>query len=814
MCIRDRNQTLITASNSSTPKGDITKEIWKRLYHNAPYLLKTKGTDRNIKALLTTYGLPSTLLRVFEYGGPEKDKTKTSYANFDKFSHALDFKNDAYLKLPFEKIDTTHPFVSVGTTKRHPDVLEMRFNTSNKNKQYLFSRQNKFGVCIEPHTSASNLDSGYYNHAKIAVYTKDTAAGTHAATSSYLPIYDDDWWNFSLNRGAHKALTTDANTFNFYCGKAADHSKGRITHEATWSYTYASPAQGYESNAAPKVLFIGGDTGSTIQGSAGRYTGSIQEIKFYMLPENDVVYSYWSTNVITRNHVKNPLSIESYGATGSYEQLIGRWSLGTDMNKFSGSWKSGNMGTAIMSSSHPNNKTSYFQNNVVSTATPYGFAGSDSDWTNEEERYYVAMPGAIGSREIGDKIRIADAAIPSVLSPDFKLYKKDTEILDVNKIGVYFAPHFEIDIDIANDLGGSAVDDYMGNPLDIGEGSYAGLRALRQHYWKKHSAPYSFFDYMNVLKQLDHTMFKQIETMLPARANAQVGLLIKGNMLDRPKIPSLRIINVDRSDQNSPRQSTDVFGFLSLRRVHLKSALTTVGGDFFKPIKDGKIDYNLAPGMEGSGPQQVHMNYLKDNTDQAVGFLNIPLDTRKSYGGYDFGNKGSRYKWETVVYWTNAAGGTGRTKSHVQQGGASYENNEAFLVNVRSAGYIGNPDAVFYGGGPSSSADLSARSGSVLTRPSGEVVPSFNDFGNISYYHHARTSRKYSKYAYHYKSDQQNLYNTNVTIHTASTAENGWPSGSVIYTSTVLPVRKTIVAAQVQDNRSIGSENRSYRGCK
>ena len=32
----------VTASNEgSLPKGDITREIWKRLYHNAPYLLKT-----------------------------------------------------------------------------------------------------------------------------------------------------------------------------------------------------------------------------------------------------------------------------------------------------------------------------------------------------------------------------------------------------------------------------------------------------------------------------------------------------------------------------------------------------------------------------------------------------------------------------------------------------------------------------------------------------------------------------------------------------------------------------------------------------
>ena len=61
------NQTMITASNDgSIAKRDITKEIWKRLYHNAPYLLKTKGTERGLRALMSCYGVPSTILNVKE----------------------------------------------------------------------------------------------------------------------------------------------------------------------------------------------------------------------------------------------------------------------------------------------------------------------------------------------------------------------------------------------------------------------------------------------------------------------------------------------------------------------------------------------------------------------------------------------------------------------------------------------------------------------------------------------------------------------------------------------------------------------------
>ena len=69
-------ETLVTASNAgSLPKRDISREVWKRLYHNAPYLLKTKGTERGIRALMSCYGVPSTILNIKEYGGPVADKT-------------------------------------------------------------------------------------------------------------------------------------------------------------------------------------------------------------------------------------------------------------------------------------------------------------------------------------------------------------------------------------------------------------------------------------------------------------------------------------------------------------------------------------------------------------------------------------------------------------------------------------------------------------------------------------------------------------------------------------------------------------------
>lgn len=61
--------TYVTSSIETLPSTQITNEYYKRLYHNMAYLLKTRGTERGIRALVTTFGIPNDVLRVHEFGG-------------------------------------------------------------------------------------------------------------------------------------------------------------------------------------------------------------------------------------------------------------------------------------------------------------------------------------------------------------------------------------------------------------------------------------------------------------------------------------------------------------------------------------------------------------------------------------------------------------------------------------------------------------------------------------------------------------------------------------------------------------------------
>ena len=59
-------------SKYESPQEQVTEEIWKRILANMPFFMKTKGTMRAMKGLLNCYGIPSSILRVREYGGPDK----------------------------------------------------------------------------------------------------------------------------------------------------------------------------------------------------------------------------------------------------------------------------------------------------------------------------------------------------------------------------------------------------------------------------------------------------------------------------------------------------------------------------------------------------------------------------------------------------------------------------------------------------------------------------------------------------------------------------------------------------------------------
>jgi hypothetical protein len=98
----------ITVQALQVSQKDYQKDLYKRIYHNLPLLLKTKGTERAIRVLITSFGIPRTLLPVKTYGGV--DRLQTPYLGQAKI------QSGSYDKIRLEGIEADNNTLSYYTS--------------------------------------------------------------------------------------------------------------------------------------------------------------------------------------------------------------------------------------------------------------------------------------------------------------------------------------------------------------------------------------------------------------------------------------------------------------------------------------------------------------------------------------------------------------------------------------------------------------------------------------------------------------------------------------------------------------------------
>ncbi len=212
-------------SSSSVPLEDVSKEVWKRILTNMPLFLKAKGTLKALKGLITCYGIPSTILRVREYGGPTKNEVNPNYEAIRRFSKALDFKQAQYVHTKWS---------GSADTGMKPKTVEFRFkavSSSNMNlvqmqrggesadinhgqayggSNYAFTagwtggekdRPSGWAVWLKDNGSVDNMASIVFS------ISGSDSSGSHTGelmrkevTSSLLPFFNGDFWSVMLRK--------------------------------------------------------------------------------------------------------------------------------------------------------------------------------------------------------------------------------------------------------------------------------------------------------------------------------------------------------------------------------------------------------------------------------------------------------------------------------------------------------------------------------------------------------------------------------------------------------------------------------------
>ena len=531
--------TLISASSDYMPLDDVNKSLYKRIYHNLPYLLKSKGTLPGLRALITSYGIPDTILRINEYGG--KDKVNSNDWDYwqNEFNYAFKTEGNNFISSSF----TPNSAWPVQST---PESLFFRFKTNGLPEtnipysQSLFSKQSDTAYIVLRYTGSGYISGSYsgsiidpyYQYAHLDFYPSYNNDPTISA-SIYLPFFDGGWWSVMVN--ANTSSNPSDYDFSLYAAnKIYEGGDNGTILGFIASSSITTDGADWDNNG--DAYFV---SSSIINGNIyTQFSGSLQEIRYYANPINENVF---------KDYVMNPYSIEGNSLNSGPNELIFRASLGGELYTGSVSTHPKVTGSWVITSSFASDSNFYFNSTPV--------------FVPNIEYFFYDQPIAGIKNTVSDKIRLENDSLPSgnVLSPLRALSQtiaaSSSYTSNINYLEVAFSPQNEINEDIMDQLGFFNIGDYIGNPSERFSGnSYPNLDNLRNEYFEKYTKNYDLTDFIRLIKFFDNSLFKMIRDFVPARTSLASGVVIKQHLLERNKYPQPQISweNLDISGTLKP----------------------------------------------------------------------------------------------------------------------------------------------------------------------------------------------------------------------------------------------------------------------
>jgi len=532
------------ASMFDATSEDRTKENWKRIINNLPYLLKTKGTERGVRALINCYGIPQTILRIREYGGAEPDFDSKTDLQYERFNYALQvgwyqgsgsvgyysgslYGSDYYGYVPATQT-TTIPWTPLIKNQLMPMATQIRAKIAKDqtNDQRILEVPDQW--MIKAFKSGSEDHLGFFLN----------GVSGWATASVPTPIYDENYFHsITIQRDA---LSDDPLVGQNYklIVKRVKYDKVVFTHTASLFIQGSDSSSYNQSFTSPGTLWLPGSGSSSDENPATStlMSGSVQEFR------------YWATelqNSILDNHALAPTSYQgntdgiSTGSTSSYYDLAFRLCLGSDNRR------PNSFGTASIISQHPNQNEVLFYNGAAKIAQLTG--PNPTIYLPIVERHSMEWPDLGGNRSVGTKIRIEDTftAGSSITGGSKQLYRdnsvqrslSNSQPPDSSRLGIYLSPTNEINQDIAEHFGGISIDDYIGDPGYLRLDHYPGLDALKWEWGRKFIfGRNQTQNYIRLIRHFDSSLFQLIKKFVPYRANTQVGLVIEPSIIERAKV--------------------------------------------------------------------------------------------------------------------------------------------------------------------------------------------------------------------------------------------------------------------------------------
>ena len=519
--------TFMSSSDSAIPLDDINKRIYKRIYHNLPYLLKKKGTIDGLKTLVNIYGIPDTILGINEFGGKDKNNEN----DWDLWKHIFNY---SHLNEDANYINTEWVVNNDwgSTFTPNPSSLQFRFNAGLAENapasQSLWSLDggNQVKLVLEYDTTLPTTSGSYsgsiidpeYQYATLKFTTDDFTT----SASILLPFYNNDWWSVQINRNERDNWELLAGN-KIYSGSDGS----QIGFIASSSVT-SSPITWEAASSS----WFGTENGAGIAGY-DNFTGNYQEIRYFNQAISQSVF---------KDYVMNPQSFEGNGIDGAYDQLIFRAALGSELfteqtsihPKISGS----NITQSFTSDSNFTiSKESFVENKewVLLDSPAVGIKNRNNDKIKQQN---VVLPNPSPYKVIGANLPL-DTTLSNLdtiqqNSPISGSYTNDVNVLELG-----FSPQNEINDDIIGQIGHFNIGEYIGDPREVSSSlnTYPQLDGLRDEYFSKYIKNYDLNDFVRLIKFFDNSLFKMVKDFVPARTALASGIIIKQHILERQKYP-------------------------------------------------------------------------------------------------------------------------------------------------------------------------------------------------------------------------------------------------------------------------------------
>tara|TARA_R110000822_G_scaffold149056_4_gene288129 strand:+ start:6698 stop:12127 length:5430 start_codon:yes stop_codon:yes gene_type:complete len=682
------------------PIDKVSKEIYKRLYHNMAYLVKKKGTVSGLRQLINIWGIPDTILRINEFGGKNKNNINDYDYWYNRYSYAFSpIANQNYASasaimpwMPLERNRVTSNEYIV------PDNLQFRFKTSGypsssyageffsqslavkKSDGDETSTNFDFGVGLFYTGSAVGSYSGsnddtYKNWGVMRFYISGSSSegGTVVSDDIYLPFYDNGWWSVMLQRDTHPSAsvhTTDTN-YTLYVKNKTYNGKDRneISFQGSASISINGSTSSSINEAWNKFgtgshdgVYLGGlVSGSnvglnTLNPPGKMFSGSFQEFRYY---SNDI------PETVFNDFVMNPESIEGNNITGlesSFDIVNFRAPLGNELeDKFETSISSSH--TESFTSFHPAVSaksnlliTGSFVNpdgNITSSNYHIQYYENETTRTFSQpntETYFLDQP-QIGSRNrISNKIEVvSNDNFGNVLSSarsmgqDYEISRSYTE--DNTNLEVAFSPQDNVNDDIIQAFGYGVISDSLADPRFISSSSdyYPKLKKSAEYFFQKYTEG-NIYDYIRLIKYVDNSLFKAIKAYVPARTSVSTGIVIKQHMLERSRFTPP---NATTKTNIAKSPETEFNTPFIVENLELTSSIDVVKVEGGVGGVVDKFNYTGSPSFTQTPITQSYNNTF----DTVFGLQTIIEDTEKEF--YDGAYSGSNITSTTQSLFNN-----------------------------------------------------------------------------------------------------------------------------------------------------------------